>query len=355
MTQPIDLKDLSLKALGWSAEFLRQLDIDEIGRVVPRRIIAVHRDRLDALGEAGPAPLTLPPGMSAGEVAVGDWVVSDPDEARVERVLERRSLLHRKAAGHRAQDQLIAANVDTLFVTTSMNADFNVARLERYIALAHAGDVVPVIVMTKSDLCDDPEPYEDTLRRALPRVPVVRLDARDPSAAHALADWCGPGQTVAFVGSSGVGKSTLTSALTGDAIATQGIREDDAKGRHTTTAREFHRLAGGGWVIDTPGMRELQLAGAAEGIDEVFADIVELATSCKFNDCAHETEPGCAVKAAIAAGALEADRLARWQKLRREDAYNAESLAEAHARSRKFGKMIKTIVHDQHKRRERDS
>ncbi len=345
MTYPNNLKDL-----GWSAEFLRQLDIDEIGRLVPARISTVHRDRLDALAEAGAMTLTLPPGMSAGEIAVGDWVVVHPEEARLARVLDRRSLLHRKAAGHDARDQLIAANVDTLFVTTSMNADFNVARLERYVALAHSGDVAPVIVLTKRDLCDDPDPYTDALRAALPRVPVVTLDARDLEAAAALADWCGTGQTVAFVGSSGVGKSTLVSALTGDAIATQGVREDDAKGRHTTTSREFHRLAGGGWVIDTPGMRELQLTGAAEGIDAVFADIVELAAACRFNDCAHETEPGCAVKAAIEAGELDPRRLGRWQKLRREDAQNAESLAEAHARNRKFGKMVKNLIRDHHKR-----
>lgn len=350
MTQTPDPKPIGLTDLGWSADFMRQLDIDEIGRLVPMRISAVHRDRLNAFGEAGPRTLTLPPGMSAGEVAVGDWVVTEPDEPRVSRVLDRRSLLHRKAAGHRAQDQLIAANVDTLFVTTSMNADFNVARLERYVALAHAGDVAPVIVMTKSDLCDDPDPYLDALRKDLPQVPVVALDARDTDAARGLADWCGPGQTVAFVGSSGVGKSTLAAALTGDAIATQDIREDDAKGRHTTTSREFHRLAGGGWVIDTPGMRELQLAGASEGIDTVFADIVELSLQCKFNDCAHETEPGCAVTAAIAAGEIEAERFARWQKLKREDTYNAETLAEANARGKKFGKMVKSIMRDHPKR-----
>jgi len=341
----IDLKDL-----GWSADFLRQLDIDEIGQLVPARITAVHRDRLDGLAETGALTLTLPPGMSAGEVAVGDWVVSEAGAPRVARVLERRSLLRRKAAGRDARDQLIAANVDTLFVTTSMNADFNVARLERYVALAHAGEVAPVIVMTKADLCDDPAPYHDALRDALPRIAVVALDARDREAAAELADWCGPGQTVAFVGSSGVGKSTLVIALTGDAIATQGIREDDAKGRHTTTSREFHRLAGGGWMVDTPGMRELQLAGAAEGIDEVFADIVAMAAECRFNDCAHETEPGCAVKAAIEAGALDPGRLARWQKLKREDSHNAESLAEAHTRNRKFGKMVKSIMRDHHKR-----
>ncbi|MCB1339154.1 MAG: ribosome small subunit-dependent GTPase A [Maritimibacter sp.] len=350
MTDTPDLKDL-----GWSADFLRQLDIDEIGRFAPARVTAVHRDRIDTLTEAGPRVLTLPPGHSAGEIAVGDWVLIEPETDRVARRLERTSLLHRKAAGRDIRDQLIAANVDTLFVTTSMNADFNVARLERYVALAHSGDVAPVIVLTKADLSADHDTFHDALRAALPRVTRVTLDARDPGAVHeALADWCGPGETVAFVGSSGVGKSTLVSVLTGDAIATQAIREDDAKGRHTTTAREFHRLAGGGWVIDTPGMRELQLTGAAEGIDAVFADIVELAADCKFNDCAHDTEPGCAVKAAIAEGTLDAERLARWQKLRREDALNAESLAEAHARQRRFGRMVKEVVRDHHKRQDRE-
>ncbi|PIE08214.1 MAG: ribosome small subunit-dependent GTPase A [Rhodobacterales bacterium] len=322
MTQKTDLEDL-----GWSADFRRQLDPGETGRLLPARISAVHRDRLDALTEAGPLGLRLPPGLSAGEVAVGDWVLAEPGEACLVRVLERRSLLRRKAAGRERRDQLIAANIDTLFITTSANADFNLARLERYLALAHTGGVAPVIVLTKADLCDDLSPYTDTLRDALGDVPVVTLDARDPQAAGVLTAWCGPGRTVAFVGSSGVGKSTLVQALTGAAIATRGVRAQDSKGRHTTTAREFHRLAGGGWVVDTPGMRELQLVGATEGIDEVFADIVTLAASCRFNDCAHEAEPGCAVQAAIETGGLDAARLGRWQKLKREDAENAGGLA----------------------------
>jgi len=334
----------SLSSLGWSADFLRQLDIDEIGILPPARVTAVHRDRLDALSENGPVSLHLPPGLTTGEVAVGDWVLFDPDLARVVRVLERKSVLHRRAAGHDARNQLIAANVDTLFITTSMNADFNPARLERYLALAYDGGVTPIFVLTKADLCDDPAPFDAALRTIAPDVPCVTLDARDPDAAAKLADWCGPGQTVTLLGSSGVGKSTLATTLTGEAIATQDIREDDAKGRHTTTSREFHAIAGGGWLIDTPGMRELQLAGVEAGIDAVFEDIALLATECRFSDCAHDTEPGCAVKAAIEAGELDRDRLARWQKLKREDAYNSESLAQAHARNRAFGRMVKRAV-----------
>ncbi len=338
MTQSHDLK-----SLGWSADFLRQLDIDEIGVLPPARVSAVHRDRLDALTETGTIRLRLPQGLTTGEVAVGDWLLVDPELALVVRVLDRKSLLHRRAAGEDARDQLIAANVDTLFITTSMNADFNPARLERYLALAYEGGVAPVFMLTKADLCDDPAPYFDALRAIAPDVPVVTLDARDPAAAKALADWCGPGQTVALLGSSGVGKSTLATSLTGEAIATRGIRESDAKGRHTTTSREFHPMAAGGWLIDTPGMRELKLAGVEAGIDTVFDDIAELATQCRFSDCAHETEPNCAVRAAIDAGQLDPVRLARWQKLKREDAFNTRSIAQAHAHARSFGKMVKKV------------
>lgn len=334
----------SLTSLGWSADFLRQLEIDEIGRLPPARVSAVHRDRLDALSETGAVSLHLPPGLSAGDIAVGDWVLMDPETARVARVLERKSVLHRRAAGIEVRDQLIAANVDTLFITTSLNADFNPARLERYLALAYDGGVAPVFMLTKADLCDDAGPYHDALRAIAPDVPGVTLDARDPGAAQLLADWCGPGQTVALLGSSGVGKSTLATTLTGKAITTQGVREDDAKGRHTTTSREFHAIAGGGWLIDTPGMRELQLAGVEGGIDAVFEDIALLATECRFSDCAHDTEPGCAVKAGIEAGTLDPDRVARWQKLKHEDERNSESLAQAHARNRAFGRMVKRAV-----------
>jgi ribosome biogenesis GTPase len=220
-----------------------------------------------------------------------------------------------------------------------------VARLERYVALAFEAGIEPVIVLTKADLTEDTAPYVEAAQAVSDRVPVVALDARGAEPAEALADWCKPGRTVAFLGSSGVGKSTLTNALLGaQAIATQGIREDDAKGRHTTTRRELHATPGGCLVLDTPGMRELQLTDAATGIADVFEDIEALAGRCRFTDCRHETEPGCAVQAAIEDGSLDPARLNRWRKLQAEDAFNSASLAERREKDRAFGKLVRSAV-----------
>jgi ribosome biogenesis GTPase len=334
----------TLADLGWSADFLRQLDADEIGQVTPARVTAVFRDRVETLSETGAATLALPPGITTGQIAVGDWVIVAAGTTQVLRLLDRRSRLVRRAAGDRSDEQLIVANVDTMMLVTSCNADFNEARTERFMSLAHAGGVVPVIVLTKADTCDAPEDYLDRARAIAPATPVVLLDARDPAAVTALGPWCGPGQTLALLGSSGVGKSTLAGVLTGRAIATQPVREDDAKGRHTTTHRQMHPIIGGGWLIDTPGMRELRLTDVAEGIDETFGEITDLAIQCRFTNCAHSAEPGCAVQAAIAAGDLDPGRLERWQKLRREDAHNSAGVAELRKRSRAFGKMQRRAI-----------
>jgi ribosome small subunit-dependent GTPase A len=204
------------------------------------------------------------------KATVGDWVLLEPRTLRPRRLLQRRSLLKRRAAGTGRDVQLIAANVDTLLVVSSCNQDFNPARLERYLALARACDVTPVIVLTKADLVETPQELVRAASRFLPDVLAEALDARDPLQALRLAPWCAPGQTVALVGSSGVGKSTLVNTLTGvGRIATQPVRLDDDRGRHTTTARTLHRLAAGGWLLDTPGMRELQLTDSAAGLDDV--------------------------------------------------------------------------------------
>ena len=333
----------TLADLGWNNRLLGQLSIPELENRLPARVAEVHRDRLVALSAKGPLTLTLPPDLSTGAVAVGDWLICDEDRQVVDRLLDRSTRLSRRAAG----EQLIAANVDTAFLTTSCNADFNVARIERYLALIHGGGIEPVIVLTKADL-DDPAPYLDRLRTIARDVVALAVDALGPDVADRLAPWCGRGRTLCFLGSSGVGKSTLSAALTGRALATAAIREDDAKGRHTTTARLLMPVVGGGWLIDTPGMRELRLADVAEGIDAAFSDLAETARLCRFSDCRHESEPGCAIRARIDAGEIDPDRLRRWQKLQREDSWNSATVAELRARSRQFGRMTRDV--SKHKR-----
>ena len=331
--------DFSLPDLGWSAHFLGQLSLEELERLTPLRLAHVARDRARGLGTAGEVTVTYPPGLSAGETTVGDWVLADPSTGRIVRVLDRKSVLSRKAAGSAAKPQLIAANLDTLFIVTSCNPDFSIPRLERYLALALEAGVLPVVVLTKADSAEDPDRYVAEARRISPRIAeVVALNALDESALDRLRAWIGRAETAAFVGSSGVGKSTLIAGLTGTPLATQEIRADDAKGRHTTTGRLLLPVRGGGWVIDTPGMRELALSDAADGIDEVFDDIAGLATGCRFRDCTHETEPGCAVRDTV-----DPARLARWRKLRREDARNSEAVHERRDRERGFGRMVREV------------
>lgn len=309
-----------LRGLGWSGFFEDQLAADEAA-LAPSRLDAVHRDRLTALTPAGRIEIGLPARSGTGAFAVGDWVLADPASGLLHRRLERRSLLQRTGEGRRPT-QLVAANIDTLFIVASCNADFNIARLERYLALANEAGTAPVIVLTKADATEDPASFAHQAAALQRDLPVVALNARSPAAAAALGRWCSAGATVALVGSSGVGKSTLVNALVGREWAqrqqTGSVRESDAKGRHVTTARSLHPISGGGWVIDTPGMRSLHVKDVTEGIDTLFAEITELAPGCKFRDCTHDHEPGCKVLAAVAAGTVEPERLARWRKLQAE-------------------------------------
>jgi ribosome biogenesis GTPase len=323
------LGELTLNDFGWSAHFQAQMTADD-AHFLPVRVIAVHRDALDV---AGPGFEGRIPGLAqrddGGTATVGDWLLVD-EARRAVRVLERLSVFTRKSAGTGRRAQLIAANIDTMLLLTSANQDFNLARLERFLALASEARVTPVVLITKADLAEDVAPYIASVRRLMPGIAVEAFDARSADAAEQLKPWFARGKTLVLLGSSGVGKSTLVNSLMGRLLQeTQGVRGDDDKGRHTTSARSLHRLPNGAWLIDTPGIRELQLIDAAQGVDDVFEDVALLAATCRFSNCTHASEPGCAVQAALTAGTLDAPRLKRFQKLQAEERQNTTALAHA--------------------------
>lgn len=328
--------------LGWSAHFMMQLSDDELQTLSVARITQVHRTQMIAIGNEGEFSLSVHGHGSTGDYAVGDWVVYDA-HFQVTRLLDRLTFMERRAAGEDMRAQLIAANLDVLFITTSCNKDFNIARLERYLAVAQQAGIQPVVLLTKADLVEDTREFEVQLQKVDPLLPVIALDTRDRLQLLPLFDWWRAGQTAALVGSSGVGKSTILNSLSVSSAKTAGIREDDAKGRHTTTARCLYPIGEGRWLMDTPGMRALRLYDVAEGVSAVFQDLVDLAEDCRFSDCSHETEPGCAIQAAIKSSDLDAARLKRWRKLLREELYNSESVAQARSRAKGFSKKVRRV------------
>jgi ribosome biogenesis GTPase len=348
--EPVDAMTHSfgpaLPQLGWRPFFSEQVSAEQNHQCQPVRVLSVHRGRVTVSGEGIEDSISsILPAQAGPEdrPTVGDWLLIDRTSRDLVRILDRTSLFKRPAPGDERRVQLIAANVDTLFIVTSCDQDFNVARLERYLVLSREVGVQPVVVLTKADLSPTPEIFVDAARALQSGLRVELIDGHDPISAASLARYCGLGRTVALVGSSGVGKSTLVNTLArSDSIATQAVREDDGKGRHTTTVREMHRLAGdageGGWLVDTPGMRELQMSEVPAGVTEVFDDVTSVALECRFADCTHAGEPGCAIHIAMAGGDLDPARVERWRKLAQENAQNSGAATVRRSRRGKAGK-----------------
>lgn len=322
-----------LKSYGWSDELQRQFESHAAQGLTPGRVIIQQRGHYQLATPAGDLSAELS-GRFAFEAqggdypVTGDWVAAAvrPEEgaATIHAILPRATVFSRRAAGPGGGLQTIAANVDVALLVASLNADLNLRRLERYLAAAWESGARPVIVLTKADTCDDVQALRADVEAIAWGAPVHAVSAMSGEGLEALAACLEPGRTAVLLGSSGVGKSTLLNALAGeDLMATQGIREDDAKGRHTTTHRELVLLPSGTLILDTPGMRELRLWDADGGVSATFDDVEALVAACRFHDCQHRTEPNCAVRAALEAGDLDPGRWRSYQKLQRELRYEA--------------------------------
>ena len=312
------------------------------------RVSEQHRDLYKVIGEQGEllasvsGKLLYAADGTMDFPAVGDWVMvdridGDAGKAIIHQILRRKSVFTRKAAGTSNTTQIVAANIDLVFICMSLNADFNLRRLERYLSIAWNSMATPVIVLTKADLCDDLQQRLVELASVSAGTEVIVCSCREENGYQSVNAYITEGKTIAFIGSSGVGKSTLINHLMGqDVLATKEIREDDDRGRHATTHRQLLLLPNGGIVIDTPGMRELQLY--AGNLPKAFEDIAELAAKCKYKNCSHITEPNCAVRSAIEAGELSEKRLENYLKLQREIVY--EGLNSRQLEQEKINRMF---------------
>jgi ribosome biogenesis GTPase len=310
----------SLIRLGWTPERETEFEPHRDDGLIPARVAVEHRSAYVLYGERGELRAELAGRLRHEEIwpAVGDWVAVRPP-GTIAAVLPRRTVFSRKEPWLAAKEQVLAANADTVFVTTALTAlDFKPRRLERYLATAWESGAQPVIVLTKTDLCDDVAAAVLEVEAVALGVPVHTVNGLTGEGIDELALYLGDNRTVALLGSSGVGKSTIVNHLAGgDAMPTAELG-NDGRGRHTTRHRELIPLARGGLVLDTPGLRELQLWDVSEGLEQTFEDVAALAVSCRFGDCAHETEPGCAIREALRAGTLTRERYESWRKLQRE-------------------------------------
>jgi ribosome biogenesis GTPase len=354
---------------GWAAVFA---EATSDGRC-PARVVAAHRDLWLLAGldqDPDPRPATVAgklrfETLGPGDLpAVGDWVAVDPSSgggpAVIHTVLPRRSALGRFAAdqarrgtGRTADEQVLAANVDLVVIVAGLDRDFNLRRIERYLAVAWSSGATPLVVLNKADLDDDLAGHRLAAEAVAPGVDVLAISARTGVGLENIGERLRAGTTTVVVGSSGVGKSTLVNALLGrERQATRAVREDDARGRHTTTTRELIGLPSGALLIDTPGLRALEVVGADDGVEAAFADVGDLASGCRFTDCRHIDEPGCAVRAAVRDGSLAADRLEAYRKIERELAFEArKGDPRAMAEERRRWKLIHAAVQRQTRER----
>lgn len=321
-----------LKSLGWSDFFEREFEpYRELGHFAGR-VVLEQRGAYRLYTEQGEltasvrGKLRYDSRSAADFPAVGDWVsiaTRERDElAQIHGVLPRRSKFSRKAAGSNSEEQVVAANVDTVFLVQGLDHDFNLRRLERYLVAAYESNAAPVVILSKADLCQDVEQKTSAAESVAPGTPVHAISSISGDGVDSLDEYILPGVTVAFLGSSGAGKSTLINRIVGEEVQkTAEVREHDSRGRHTTTHRELLVLRSGGLLIDTPGMRELQMWDASGSLDLAFSDVQSIAASCYFTDCSHKNEPGCALREALANGSLDTDRYESYTKMEKELEY----------------------------------
>jgi len=356
---------MQLDELGWDSFFENNFASFRAQGFLPLRIARENRGMYAAYGEAGEfscetsGRFTHEAKGRADFPAVGDWTAAAADlrgqKAVIHALLPRRSVFSRKLAGQVTDEQVVAANIDTAFIVTGLDLNFNPRRIERYLAMAWNSGAMPVVLLNKSDVCAEADARKNEVELIAPGVEVYALSAARNAGMEIFAGYIQKGKTVAFLGSSGVGKSTIINALLGEQrLAVHEVSETGSRGRHTTSYRELIVLPGGGMVIDTPGMRELQVWGDEEGLRQAFDDIDELALRCRFKDCSHEGEPGCAVREAVNDGRLDANRLESFFKLRKEFKYLADRQSmTASAVEKARWKDIRKFAKDIKKNREK--